>query len=135
MKIQLDEILKAFELNNPYLKFYLNKDTGKLALVTEIPGDDTIENEVTQNPSAYLKLPTQEDLDLPEMIKGFVPYMKDPKQREAFQQSIDAGKSFAQLEKELKDMKLAQFWYTFQHGEFRKIAKKWCEDNGIEYEE
>lgn len=135
MTIQLDDVLKAFELNNPYLKFYLNKNTGKIALITEIPGDDTMENEVTKDPDSYLKLPTHDDLDLPEMIKGFVPHMKDPKQREAFQKSIDEGKSFNQLENELKEMHLAQFWYTFQRMEFRKIAKKWCEDNGISYEE
>ena len=26
MTVQLEELLKAFELNNPYLKFYLNKN-------------------------------------------------------------------------------------------------------------
>ena len=77
MTVQLEELLKAFELNNPYLKFYLNKNDGHMALVTEIPGDDKAENEVTANPDAYIKLPTQADLDLPEMIKGFVPMMKD----------------------------------------------------------
>ena len=70
MTVQLEELLKAFELNNPYLKFYLNKNDGHMALVTEIPGDDKAENEVTANPDAYIKLPTQADLDLPEMI-GF----------------------------------------------------------------
>ena len=135
MTVQLEELLKAFELNNPYLKFYLNKNDGHMALVTEIPGDDKAENEVTANPDAYIKLPTQADLDLPEMIKGFVPMMKDPKQRAAFQQSIEAGKTVSQLERELKDMGLVQFWYTFQRMEFRKIAKKWSEDNHIDYEE
>lgn len=135
MTVQLEELLKAFELNNPYLKFYLNKETGRMALVTEIPGDEHADNEVTAHPDAYLKLPTQADLDLPEMIKGFVPMMKNPQQRAAFKASIDAGKSVPQLEQELKDMGLAQFWYTFQRMEFRKIAKKWCDDNGIAYEE
>ena len=37
MTVQLEELLKAFELNNPYLKFYLNKNDGHMALVTEIP--------------------------------------------------------------------------------------------------
>ena len=87
MTVQLEEILKAFELNNPYLKFYLNKKDGHMALVTEIPGDGKAENEVTADPDAYLKLPTQADLDLPEMIKGFVPMMKDPQQRAAFHRS------------------------------------------------
>ena len=123
MTVQLEELLKAFELNNPYLKFYLNKNDGHMALVTEIPGDDKAENEVTANPDAYIKLPTQADL------------MKDPKQRAAFQQSIEAGKTVSQLERELKDMGLVQFWYTFQRMEFRKIANKWCEDNHIDYEE
>ena len=27
MTVQIEELLKAFELNNPYLKFYLNKMT------------------------------------------------------------------------------------------------------------
>ena len=135
MTVQLEELLKAFELNNPYLKFYLNKNDGHMALVTEIPGDDKAENEVTANPDAYIKPPTQADLVLPEMIKGFVPLMKDPKQRAAFQQSIEAGKTVSQLERELKDMGLVQFWYTFQRMEFRKIANKWCEDNHIDYEE
>lgn len=135
MTVQIEELLKAFELNNPYLKFYLNKNDGHMALVTEIPGDDKAENEVTAHPDAYIKLPTQADLDLPEMIKGFVPMMKDPKQRAAFQQSIEAGKTVTPLERELKDMGLVQFWYTFQRMEFRKIAKKWCEDNHVAYEE
>ena len=52
MTVQLEELLKAFELNNPYLKFYLNKNDGHMALVTEIPGDDKAENEVTANPDA-----------------------------------------------------------------------------------
>ena len=69
------------------------------------------------------------------MIKGFVPMMKDPQQRAAFQQSIEAGKTVPQLERELKDMGLVQFLYTFQRMEFRKIAKKWFEDNHIDYEE
>ena len=72
MTVQLEELLKAFELNNPYLKFYLNKNDGHMALVTEIPGDDKAENEVTANPDAYIKLPTQADLDLPEMISALM---------------------------------------------------------------
>ena len=34
MTVQIEELLKAFELNNPYLKFYLNKNDGHMALVT-----------------------------------------------------------------------------------------------------
>ena len=135
MKVQLEELLKAFELNNPYLKFYVNKKDGKLTLVTEIPGNKPVDNEVTKSPDDYIKLPTQADLNLPEMIKGFVPMMKDADQRSTFSASIEAGKSLGQLEQELRDMGLVKYWYTFQQMEFEKIAKKWCDDHGISYEE
>ena len=134
MKVQLEDLLKAFELNNPYLKFYVHKTDGKLTLVTEIPGNAPADNDVTAHPDDYLKLPTQADLNLPEMIKGFVPMMKDAKQRETFAASIEAGKSLAQLEHALRAMGLVQYWYTFQQMEFEKIAKTWCDDHGISYE-
>lgn len=135
MKVQLEELLKAFELNNPYLKFYVNKKDGRVTLVTEIPGNEATDNEVTKSPDDYIKLPTQADLNLPEMIKGFVPMMKDEKQRAAFASSIEAGKSLSQLEQELRSMGLVQYWYAFQQMEFQKIAKKWCEDHQLDYEE
>ena len=134
MKVQLEDLLKAFELNNPYLKFYVHKDDGKLTLVTEIPGNEPTDNDVASHPDDYIKLPTQADLDLPEMIKGFVPMMKDAAQRAAFAASIEAGKSLSQLEQELRNMGLVKYWYTFQQMEFEKIAKKWCEDHGFSYE-
>lgn len=133
MIIDIDEILRSFELHNPYLKFYLHKASGRVEVVTEIPGVEQ-KTAVTDHPDEYIKIPSQEDLNLPEMIKGFVPKMKDKTQRDAFQQSIDAGKTVTQLEQELSDMGLVQFWYTYEHLQFRKIAEKWCRDNQIDFE-
>lgn len=78
MTVQIEELLKAFELNNPYLKFYLNKNDGHMALVTEIPGDDKAENEVTAHPDAYIKLPTQADLDPAGNDQGLRPHDEGP---------------------------------------------------------
>ena len=69
----IGRLIESFELNNPYLKFYVHKDDGKLTLVTEIPGNEPTENDVTAHPDDYIKLPTQADLNLPEMIKGLYP--------------------------------------------------------------
>ena len=133
MIIDIDEILRSFELNNPYLQFYLHKSSGRVEVVTEIPGVEPKTN-VMDHPDKYIKIPSQKELNLPEMIKGFVPKMKDAAQRAAFQRSIEEGKTVPELEAELSQMGLVQYWYTYEHLQFRKIAEKWCRDNKIDFE-
>lgn len=133
MSIDLDEILRALEMNNPYLNFYLNTQTGKILVVSDL-NEDSKPKEMNTNPDLFVKLPAAADLDMLGLMKDFLNYMKDPKQRERIAASLQAGHSLKQLEDELSDMDMRQNWYTFQSMKYRDLAMAWCDENGLSYE-
>lgn len=133
MSIDLDEVLRALEMNNPYLNFYLNKKTGKISVVSSLNNDDGA-NTMEQDTDMFIRLPATKDLDMLHIMHEFLPLMKNPTQRAAIATSLDAGHSLKQLEDELADMDMRQHWYTFQNMKYRDFAMEWCKSNGLDYE-
>ncbi|MCH4187796.1 MAG: UPF0158 family protein [Megasphaera sp.] len=133
MSIDLDEVLRALEMNNPYLNFYLNKKTGKISVVSSL-SEDADTKSMEQDTDTFIRLPATKDLDMLHMMQEFLPLMKDPAQRTTIAASLDAGHSLKQLEDELADMDMRQHWYTFQNMKYRDFAMEWCKTNGLAYE-
>jgi hypothetical protein len=131
MTIELDEVLRALELNNPYLSFYLDTETGKISVVSSLSDDSS--NNPAADTEKSIKLPAAKDLDMMKMMKEFLPFMKNPQQRAAIAASLDAGHSLKELEEELADMDMRQNWYTFQNMKYRDCAMDWCRTHHIEY--
>lgn len=49
--------------------------------------------------------------------------------------AIQGRGAFRRFRDGIRRFHLEQEWYDYQAAEYKKLAARWCEDNGIEYEE
>ena len=136
MKVKLSDIIDAIEMTDQYSEYFLDKETGKVEWVSDMAMTQEEQEEVYDrlDEHGFYRLPTSFDIHDYDIMEEFV-YTLSGSARDKLASAIQGKDAFRRFKDTVIRLGIDQEWYDFQSAEYKRKAARWCEDNGIEYEE
>lgn len=136
MKVKLSDIIDAIEMTDQYSEYFLDKETGKVEWVSDMAMTQKEQEEVYDrlDEHGFYRLPTSFDIHDYDIMEEFV-YTLSGSARDKLASAIQGKGAFRRFKDTVIRLGIDQEWYDFQSAEYKRKAARWCEDNGIEYEE
>ncbi|SDO28891.1 UPF0158 family protein [Halobacillus aidingensis] len=97
--------------------------------------DWEIANMVVQNKERFVELPSKWDIHDYEIIESFSYSIKDEQVRTQVLNAIRGRGAFRRFRKHIEYHGLLEDWYKYKSDWYAEIAREWCEENDIPYEE
>jgi hypothetical protein len=108
---------------------FLNKDTGRLYLHSEMGDIDEIDDDTDLD--QCIAIPHKNELGLgQELVFEFVQNHMDD-EYERVRQIFRSRGAYGEYKNLLASRGLLQDWYDFENQAEKQALQKWCEDNGI----
>ena len=136
MKVKLDDILEAFELNDRYSEYFLDQETGEVVQVDDMMMMSAEMDEICDrlDEHGFYRLPTSFDIRDYDIMNDFVSQQTGSR-RETLLTAISGRGAFGNFKREIRSMGLEQKWYDFQADAYKRKAIAWCEEHNLEWEE
>ena len=136
MKVKLDDIIEAIEMMDEYSEGFLDKETGEIDVINEMYMDRQEQDEIYDrlDEHGFFRLPTQSELRDYDCMEEFI-YDQPEQLRDRLFTAIQGRGAFRRFKDTVIDMGIDKDWYTFRDNSHKRKAARWCEENGIEYEE
>lgn len=137
MKLKLDDVVEALGISSDESAYYYNKETGELVFVMDpIFGcnDQALLDDLAENEDKYLRLPSKYDINEYQLMKEFIRDFPPGKVQNRLERVIRGKGAFRNFKDAIYDLKIEKQWYDCKDVEYRKIAIRWCEEHGIQYE-
>ena len=133
MKVKLSDIIDAIEMTDQYSEYFLDKETGKAEWVSDMTmTQEEVYDRLDEH--GFYRLPTSFDIHDYDIMEEFV-YTLSGSARDKLASAIQGKGAFRRFKDTVIRLGIDQEWYDFQSAEYKRKAARWCEDNGIEYEE
>ena len=146
VRVKLTDIVEGIESQSYERSVYLNKKTGKIVLVTHdessvAESEDSLEEwtqgslaqEVLDDDENYAALPTEFDIDDARIMEAFCRTLKDEKPVAALRVTLKTKNPARRFRDAVRDLGLTDAWKAHHHAALNKIAREWCEENGIPF--
>ena len=82
----------------------------------------------------YIVLPDIYE-ELRSFMKAFAKDCDDPAGREALLGALAGPGAISRFERQLRRLALAKQWQAYRRDQLWELARDWCEENALEYEE
>ncbi len=154
MKVKLQDIADAIDLQNEEVFGYFNKKTGEIYHIThediklveeerfveDMPDwqKEVIEStkEILENrEGVYIPLPSKFDFHEWEKMRNFALQLEDGEMREPLYDAIHGSGAFRRFKALIHEFGIEEDWFRYRDQALRDLARRWCEAKGIEYEE
>jgi hypothetical protein len=155
VEVKLDAIIEALESADDSISSYLDLETGEVHSITE-EEFDLVEDARTaledvpdwqhqavilarairqHEGKRYLALPDKFDVHEWNIMDRFSQSLRNTHLRNDFHGAIRGAGAFRLFKRLLAEYNLWDAWNRFKRIELRRIAKQWCEENGIDFRE
>ncbi len=153
IRIKLGDIVDELESQSDETSSFLNRETGELILVTgeafsAAECDDPIEGypeweremiliakDIEENPDNYIALPSQFDIHEYDIMRRFCLSVEDDDISSYLMNSIEGKGAFRRFKDAIVRCGVREKWFAFRDEALKEIARDWCEEHSIEYEE
>lgn len=133
--IKLSIVNDALEDVNMERSCYFNKKTNEILWHWSYNEENSTykeEDEKNENIIMMFDFFTKNDYDI---MQDFIDEVKETKVKEELY-SVTRGKgAFSRFRYVLEKNNIIDDWYKYRANKYKKIAKEWCFDNNIEFEE
>ena len=154
-KIKLSEIADSMDCQSDTLTAYLNRETGAIEIIpdelTGAAGDgeepeeaadmfgvddesQALAREIVES-KKWIALPSKFETNDYRIIQDFCLSQKDPGHRDRLLTAIQGRGAFSRFRGAVQELGLLEKWYEFKKSEYSEIARQWCDQNKVEYEE
>ncbi|KQU19447.1 hypothetical protein ASG65_23910 [Bacillus sp. Leaf13] len=151
VQVKLKDIIEEMEIQFDDSQSFLNIKTGEIFFVTSndlrAAEDDEpfnhlpdwqqenlrIANDVVENFENYIELPTKYDVNEYEMMEDFCLTVSDLRKQNSLLLEIKGKGAFRKFKDKIIDFEIEDQWYSYRDERFKQIAKKWCQDNNVNY--
>ncbi|BAP84619.1 hypothetical protein LOOC260_100400 [Paucilactobacillus hokkaidonensis JCM 18461] len=133
MKVDLNEVIGAFDMVDDETQSFYNKVTGEVICLNDYSDEDESLEDVESNPDRYLNLPSKYEVDDYHIMEEFIWSLPAGDQQNQLDSSIRGRGAFRYFRDTVDRLNLLQQWYDFKDQSYRRIAIDWCESNGISY--
>jgi len=133
-KISLKEAAEQFEMIGPETHLFYNTETGEFNFYSDWMDDSEDEFDEFED-EMWIAAPSQYEIGEYDIMVEFAEAVTDPRKNELLCVALGGRGSFRRFKDTLHRVDLLDEWYQFKHEAFVRIARRWCEENGIEYVE
>lgn len=136
MKVKLSDIVDAIEMMDQYSEYFLDKETGEIEWISDMAMSYKEKEEIYDrlDEHGFYRLPTSFDIRDYDIMEDFVNTLSDS-MYDRLASAIQGKGAFRRFKDTVYYLGIDQEWYDFQAASYKRKAAKWCEENGIEYEE
>ena len=136
MKVKLSDIIDAIEMMDQYSEYFLDKETGKVEWVSDMAMTQEEQEEVYDrlDEHGFYRLPTSFDIRDYDIMEDFIDTLSGSS-HDRLASAIQGKGAFCRFKDAVIRLGIDKQWYDFQADAYKRKAARWCEDNGIEYEE
>mgnify|MGYP006302984517 CR=1 FL=1 len=150
-RAKLSAILEGLEFQNDQTHGWVDRRTGEVVMLSDEeiaaadegddPADlpewvreniDQVKAVLADEAGRFVELPDRFDLDEWEMMRDFAAGRQDEALREKLLDAIQGRGAFGRFKDRIHEAGVAEEWYAFRDGRFRRIALDWCEAHGLE---
>ncbi len=114
--------------------YYFNTKTGEFEYYSSMFPDEDVDPEKYEA-EEYISLPSSYDIHEYQIMSDFADTIIDNHKQELLYVSLEGKGAFRRFKDTLVRTGLQEEWYAFKREAFIEIAKKWCEENDIPYED
>jgi hypothetical protein len=134
-KVNLKAVAGEFEMISNDVHLFYNKKTGEFDFYTDL--DDGIEGNNAEKfkNAAWIACPNQWDINEYSIMTDFVKTVSDNHKNELLCVALEGKGAFRRFKDTLHRVNLTDEWYEFKQKAFMKIAKKWCDEHEIKYDD
>ena len=129
MKVNLEDVIEAMQFTDDVMEYYYNVKTEQIVLCFD---DPELEEEIDENYEDYIPLPDKYSINEHEMMRAYIYHLPEGENQDRLFNVIGGRGTFRRFKDEVYDLGLEQQWYQYRDEEYERIARKWCEKNGIE---
>ena len=136
MKVKLSDIIDAIETMDRYSEYFLDKETGQIEWVSDMAMTSSEKEKIYDrlDEHGFYRLPTSFDINDYDIMESFVGTLSGSV-RDRLSSAIQGRGAFRRFKDEIRRCGIDQEWYDYQETAYKRKAARWCEENGIEYEE
>lgn len=136
MKVNLQELAKALAQSDMH-QGYIDIESGKVILLTDDLGEEEALNhvfEIEDDWEHYIPLPNAVDSEGHNLMVSFASAQRD-EVKKRLQEILQQPGAQIKFRQQIKHLLLKPAWEKFQQEYFLNVARDYCEENDLEYEE
>lgn len=136
MKVNLQELAKALAQSDMH-QGYIDIGSGKVIIMQDDLGEEEALNhvfEIEDDWEHYLPLPNAVDSEEHNLMESFAAAQRE-EVKERLQEILHQPGAKMKFRQQIKHLFLKPAWEKFQQEYFLNVARDYCEENDLEYEE
>lgn len=138
MKIKLQQVIDAIEEADDNWTGFYDSQTGETVWLGDRDFDDDYEETeelIETSENRFYRLPTKFDIHEYSIMEDFVDDLPAGAIRNELMNAIRGRGAFRRFKDGIYYHGIEQQWYDYQADAYKRIAIRWCRDEGLEYEE
>lgn len=136
MKVNLQELAKALAQSDMH-QGYIDIESGRVILMQDDLGEEEALNhvfEIEDDWEHYIPLPNAVDSEEHNLMESFAAAQREDV-KERLQEILQKSGAQIKFRQQIKHLLLKPVWEKFQQEYFLNVARDYCEENDLEYEE
>lgn len=136
MKVNLQELAKALAQSDMH-QGYIDIASGRVILMQDDLGEEEALNhvfEIEDDWEHYIPLPNAVDSEGHNLMVSFAAAQREDV-KERLQEILQKSGAQIKFRQQIKHLLLKSAWEKFQQEYFLNVARDYCEENDLEYEE
>ena len=136
MKVNLQELAKALAQSDMH-QGYIDIESGRVILMQDDLGEEEALNnvfEIEDDWEHYIPLPNAVDSEEHNLMESFAAAQREDV-KERLQEILQKSGAQLKFRQQIKHLLLKPAWEKFQQEYFLNVARDYCEENDLEYEE
>ena len=136
MKVKLSEIIDAIDFTDQYTEYFLDRETGEVVMINDMVMSTSEKEEAYDqlDEHGFYRLPDQRDIDDYRTMEEFISTLSGSS-ASRLSSAISGRGAFRRFKDEIIRLGVDKEWYEFEDSSHRRIAIRWCEEHGLEWEE
>lgn len=138
MTIELQQVIDAIEMADDNWTGFYDSQTGETVWLGDRDFDDDYEETeelIETSENRFYRLPTKFDIHEYSIIEEFVDDLPAGAIRNELMNAIRGRGAFRRFKDSIYYHGIEQQWYDYQAEAYKRIAIRWCQDEGLEYKE
>jgi len=134
-KLLLDEVADMIEMVSDQLEVHYNTETGEFDFNNLVEPSLSGEDPKRFANKPWIAAPSNWDIYEYGMMADFSETVTDSKKSKPLTVALNGKGAFRRFKEVLHSVELIDEWYKFRRGAYLIIAREWCEEFGLEYQE
>ncbi|MCD8128332.1 MAG: UPF0158 family protein [Oscillospiraceae bacterium] len=141
MKIKLQQVIDAIEEADDNWTGFYDSQTGETVWLGDRDFDDAddayeeTEELIETSVNRFYRFPTKFDIHEYSIMEDFMDDLPAGVIRNELMNAIHGRGAFRRFKDGIYYHGIEQQWYDYQAEAYKRIAVRWCRDEGLEYEE